>query len=86
MHVKSVGNKFIVRPSDVEPISASGLHVVQMVESKSDRGEVVSVPDDEIDVSLGDTVIFQRKFGHEIEHEGELFLSINREHILAVVG
>ncbi len=88
--MKPLGDRIIVRPTERERETASGLVLVESKE-RSDTGEVLAVGpgrwlDDgtrePVDVRVGDRVLYTRLAGYE--HDGEVV--ITQRDVLAVLA
>ena len=97
MKLKPLGDRLIVKPLDEEETTASGIVLPDTAKEKPQKGEVLAVGDgrwDEdgdkripLDVAEGDTVLYSKYGGTEVEVEGEDLLVLRESDVLAkVVG
>ena len=93
--IKPLEDRIVIRQVEAEQTTASGLVIPDTAKEKPQEGEVVAVGPGRIDnngnrvpvdVSVGDTVIYQKFGGMEVKYSGEefLILSVARD-VLAVV-
>lgn len=94
--LKPLQDKVIVQiPKELEQKTASGLILAGLQDEKKNEGLVVAagpgitldngqtlVPD----LSVGDSVVFAKYQGTEIQHDGEHYLILAYRDIVAVVG
>lgn len=87
-------NKLLVKPEQTTASSESGLHLVQKEQEKPSRGIIVAAgkgayyPDGTIipmQVKEGDTIMFSRFAGFEIELKDEKYLIMDEEDVEAIV-
>jgi chaperonin GroES len=94
MKIEPLNDKVVIRPSTPEEVTASGLVIPQTAEEKPMQGEVVAVgPGKRLEsgetstmsVKVGDKVLFTKYAPDEVEVDGEEYLVIDEEKILAIV-
>ena len=95
MNLQPLEDRIVVRPSESEERTASGLVIPDTAKEKPQQGEVLAVGEgrwDEdgekripMDVKVGDTVVYSKYGGTEITVEGEDLLILNARDVLAVV-
>jgi chaperonin GroES len=94
MNLKPLGDRVIVRTSDQEDVTASGIVLPDTAQEKPQRGVVLAVGDGRVvdgeriplDVSDGDEVIYSKYGGTEVRLDGEDVLILNEHDILARVA
>ncbi|MFO7951730.1 MAG: co-chaperone GroES [Bacillota bacterium] len=93
MNLKPLTDRVVVKVLEVEEKTASGIVLPDQAKEKPQEGEVVAVGpgkvlDDgsrqEMEVKVGDKVIFSRFAGTDIKVEGEDYLIMRHDDILAV--
>ena len=91
---KPMPGKVLIEPQAIEKKTASGIIIPDSAKEKPIKGEVVSagpgkVADDgnriAMSVKPGDKVIFNKYAGTEIKVDGEEFLMMREDDLLAVV-
>ena len=85
----------VVRPSESEETTASGLVIPDTAKEKPQQGEVLAVGPGKrsettgeiipVDVAVGDTVVYSKYGGTEIQSGGEDLLILNARDVLAIV-
>jgi len=85
----------VVRPSDSESTTASGLVIPDTAQEKPQQGDVLAVGPGRrseqtgelvpMDVAEGDTVVYSKYGGTEITVGGEDLLILNARDVLAIV-
>lgn len=96
MTVKPLGDRVLVKLKEKEEVTASGIVLPDTVDKKEKaEGEVVAVGPGKLldsgeraamEVSVGDTVLFEKWGGEEIEIEGVDHKIISADKILAIVS
>ena len=90
-----LGDRVVVRPSDREETTKSGIVIPDTVKEKPQRGTVIAVGqgrrDDDgdripLDVEVGQEVLFAKYGGTEFKLEDEEYLILAERDILAIVG
>ena len=92
--LKPLGDRLVVEPKEREETTASGIILPETAKEKPQEGEVVAIgpgrrDDDgkriEMDVAVGDTVLFAKYAGTEIKVEGKKLLILKESDVLAIV-
>ncbi len=96
MKLKPLGDRLIVKPSDEEETTASGIVLPDTAKEKPQKGQVVAVGDgkwDEdgekripLDVAEGDEVLYSKYGGTEVTVEGDDLLVLRESDVLAKLG
>lgn len=90
MQLKPLGDRVIVRPSKEEEVTKSGIVLPDTVEKeKKEQGEVVSVGNGEkvakLGLKTGDTVIFGKYAGEDVEVDDVEYKVLDEKDVLAVL-
>ncbi|MCH2425857.1 MAG: co-chaperone GroES [Acidimicrobiales bacterium] len=95
MNLQPLEDRIVVRPSDLESTTASGLVIPDTAKEKPQQGDVLAVGPGRrsdqtgdlvpMDVAEGDTVVYSKYGGTEITVEGEDLLILNARDVLAIV-
>lgn len=93
MKVKPLGDKVLVKPLEVEEATKSGIVLPDTAKEKPQRGKVIAVGSGKIkdgklvplEVKEGDVIIYEQYGPNEIKIEGEEYLIIKEEDILAII-
>ncbi|MEA2704182.1 MAG: chaperonin GroES [Actinomycetota bacterium] len=96
MNLKPLDDRIVVRPSEAEQTTISGIVIPDTAKEKPQQGEVLAAGPGRrselsgevlpIGVSVGDIVIYSKYGGTEITIEGEDVLILTSRDILAIVG
>ena len=95
MKLKPLGDRLVVEPRERESTTASGLVVPETAKEKPQEGEVIAVgpgrrDEDgdriEMDVKVGDIVLYAKYGGTEIKIEDKKLLILKESDVLAIVG
>lgn len=93
--LRPLGDRVVVRPTEQEEVTASGIVLPDTAKEKPQRGEVIAVGPGRIaddgsrlpmDVKDGEQVLFAKYAGTEVKVGEEEFLVISEKDILAVVS
>jgi chaperonin GroES len=94
MNLRPLQDRIIVKRVEEETKTAGGLFIPETAKEKPQRGQIVAVGNGKktedgkvlpLDVKVGDTVLFGKYAGTEIKVDGEDFLMMREDDILAVV-
>ncbi len=96
MNLQPLDDRIVVRPSEAEQTTASGLVIPDTAKEKPQQGEVLAVGPGRrsdtsgeiipLDVQVGDVVVYSKYGGTEITVDGEDLLILNGRDVLAKVG
>ena len=95
MKLQPLEDRIVVRSSEPEETTVSGLVIPDTAKEKPQEGEVLAVGpgriDDKgnrvpLDISVGDRVIYSKYGGTEIKHKGDEYLILSARDVLAVVA
>jgi chaperonin GroES len=82
-------DRVIVKPAAAEEKTAGGIIIPDTAKEKPQKGSVVAVgagkKDEPLTVKVGDTVLYGKYAGTEIQIEGEDLLIMRESDILAIV-
>jgi chaperonin GroES len=95
MNLQPLDDRIVVRPSDAEEKTASGLVIPDTAKEKPQQGEVLAVGPGRradntgelvpMDVKKGDKVVYSKYGGTEITIDGEDLLILSSRDVLAKV-
>lgn len=91
--LKPLQDRVIVKMIDAEESTKSGIIIGGSSKEKSNMAEIISVGSgkmidgkiEKIDVNKGDKVVINKYSGTEIKHEGEEYIILKQDEILAIV-
>ncbi len=89
VNIKPIADRVLVEPAAAEEKTASGIFIPDTAQEKPQRGEVVAIGNGKVDepltVKVGDSVLYGKYSGTEIEHEGKKYLIMREADIFAIV-
>ena len=89
MNIKPLADRVIVEPAPAEETTKGGIIIPDTAKEKPQRGTVVAVgpgkKDEPTTVKAGDTVLYGKYSGTEIQVEGNDYLIMRESDILAIV-
>ena len=91
--LKPLDDRIVVKPSEEEEMTASGLVIPDTAKERPQEGEVIAVGPGRfeegqrvpMDVKAGDKVIYSKYGGTEVKVEGEEYLILSARDVLAVI-
>ena len=96
MSLKPLDDRIVVKPSEAEQTTASGLVIPDTAKEKPQQGEVLAVGPGRrsdqtgdlipVDVVVGDVVVYSKYGGTEITSDGQDLLILNARDVLAKVN
>ena len=96
MNLQPLEDRIVVRPSEPEEMTVSGLVIPDTAKEKPQQGEVLAVGPGRraehsgdlipLDLAAGDTVVYSKYGGTEITVDGEDLLILSGRDVLAKVG
>ena len=94
MKLKPLGDRVVIKVLEVEEKTQSGIVLPEKAKEKPQEGKVVAVGTGKIlddgsrvepEVKTGDKVIYSKFAGNEVEVDGEEYLILRQDDVLAVV-
>jgi chaperonin GroES len=89
MNVKPLADRVLIEAAPAEEKTASGIIIPDGAKEKPQRGTVVAVgpgkKDEPMTVKTGDTVLYGKFSGTEIQVEGKDYLMMRESDIFAIV-
>lgn len=94
MHIRPLNNNVLVQPMKMEEVSAGGLVMVHSPHEKSNKAMVIATGEGRItdsghlvpiSVQPGDEVLIPRHAGTPVTAEGQDFLMMSEDDIMAVL-
>ena len=90
MTIKPLADRVLVKPAPAEEKTIGGIIIPDTAKEKPLQGEVIATgngtKDEEMVVKTGDTVLYGKYSGQEIEFEGVKYLIMRQSDILAVLA
>lgn len=89
MTIKPLADRVLVLPAPAEEKTIGGIIIPDSAKEKPLKGEVIAIgngtKDEEMVVNPGDTVLYGKYAGTEIELDGEKYLIMRQSDILAIL-
>jgi chaperonin GroES len=89
VNVKPLADRVLVEPAEAETKTASGIIIPDTAKEKPMRGKVIAVgtgkKDEPITVKAGDTVLYGKYAGTEIQIDGKEYLIMRESDIYAII-
>ena len=87
--IQPLSDRVLVEPQVAETKTASGIIIPDSAKEKPQQGKVVAVgngkKDHDMTVKVGDTVLYGKYSGTELKLEGDDYLMMREDDILAIV-
>ena len=93
--LKPLGDRIIIELVELEEKTASGIVLPDTAKEKPQEGKVIAVGTGRVldngervalEVSVGDSIIFSKYAGTEVKYEGNEYLIVRENDILAIIG
>lgn len=92
MNIKPLADRVVVKPIEEEEVTKSGIVLPDTAKEKPQQGEIVAIGPGkledgkrvELEVKVGDKVIYRKYGGTEIKIEGDEYLILTEDDILAI--
>ena len=88
--MKPIADRVIIKPSPAEDKTKGGLIIPDTAKEKPLQGEVLAAgngtKDEEMVLKAGDTVLYGKYAGTEVELDGEKYLIMRQSDVLAVLA
>ncbi|ATS10111.1 co-chaperone GroES [Porphyromonas gingivalis] len=89
MNIKPLADRVLVKPAAAEEKTVSGIIIPDSAKEKPLKGEVIAVgngtKDEEMVLKAGDTVLYGKYAGTEIELESEKYIIMRQNDVLAII-
>ena len=89
MNIRPLADRVLIKPAAAEEKTLGGIIIPDSAKEKPLKGEVVAVgngtKDEEMVVKNGETVLYGKYAGTEIELDGEKYLIMRQSDILAII-
>lgn len=90
MNIKPLADRVLIKPAPAEEKTAGGIIIPDTAKEKPLQGQVLAVgngtKDEEMVLKAGDTVLYGKYSGTEVELEGEKYLIMRQSDVLAVLA
>ena len=89
MNIRPLADRVLIQPAAAEEKTVSGIIIPDSAKEKPLKGEVIAIgngtKDEEMVVKVGDTVLYGKYAGTELELEGGKYLIMRKSDILAII-
>ncbi|AGA68704.1 Co-chaperonin GroES [Desulfitobacterium dichloroeliminans LMG P-21439] len=94
MNIKPLADRVVIKALPMEEKTKSGIIMPDTAKEKPQEGEIVAVGPGRVekgerialDVKVGDRVIYSKYAGTEVKYDGQEYLILKENDILAVIG
>lgn len=90
MSLKPINDRVVVKPAPADAKTSGGIIIPDTAKEKPQKGKVIAVgPGKEgiaMTVKKGDTVLYGKYAGQELEHNGTEYLIMREDDILVIIG
>ena len=90
MNIKPLADRVLIKPAPAEEKTAGGIIIPDTAKEKPLQGEVLAAgngtKDEEMVLKAGDTVLYGKYAGTEVELDGEKCLIMRQSDVLAVLA
>jgi chaperonin GroES len=88
--ITPLSDRVLIKVSEAETKTASGIIIPDNAQEKPQKGTVVAAgkgtKDNPITVKIGDTVLYGKFSGTELKHDGEEFIIMREADIFAIIS
>lgn len=89
MAIKPIADRVLVKPAPAEEKTIGGIIIPDTAKEKPLQGEVIATgngtKDEEMIIKTGDTVLYGKYAGQELEFEGVKYLIMRQSDVLAIL-
>jgi len=89
LNITPLADRVVIEPSEAETQTASGIYIPDSAKEKPQQGKVVAVgkgnADQPLTVKVGDTVLYGKFSGTELNINGKDLLIMSENEILAII-
>ena len=89
LNIKPLADRVLVEPAAAETKTSSGIIIPDTAKEKPQKGNIVAVgpgtKENPVTVKVGDTVLYGKYSGTELNHDGKDYLIMKENDILAII-
>ncbi len=89
MNIKPLADRVLIEPKEAETKTAAGLYIPDTAKEKPQEGKVLAVgpgkKDEPMELKVGDTVLYGKYAGTEINIDGQSYMIMRQSDVLAVI-
>ena len=90
MNIKPLADRVLIEPAPAETKTVGGIIIPDTAKEKPSQGTIVAVgkgtKDEEMVLKEGDTVLYGKYAGTELEYEGKKYLIMRQSDVVAVLA
>lgn len=90
MNIRPLADRVLIEPAAAEEVTLGGIIIPDSAKEKPLKGKVLAVgngtKDEPMELKEGDTVLYGKYAGTEIEFEGVKYLMMRQADVLAIIG
>lgn len=90
MNIQPLADRVLIKPAPAEEKTAGGIIIPDTAKEKPLQGSVLAVgkgtKDEEMVLKAGDTVLYGKYSGTEVQLDGEKYLIMRQSDVLAIIG
>lgn len=90
MKIQPLADRVLIKPAPAEEKTIGGIIIPDSAKEKPLKGEVIAcgqgTKDESMIVKVGDTVLYGKYAGQEIEFDGEKYLMMRQSDLLAILA
>jgi chaperonin GroES len=87
--IRPLADRVVIEPKEAETKTAGGLYIPDTAKEKPQQGKVVAAgpgkKDEPMEVKVGDTVLYGKYAGTEVEVAGSKYLIVRQSDIMAII-
>ncbi len=88
--MKPLADRVLILPTPAEEVTATGIIIPDSAKEKPLKGKVIAVgngtKDEEMLLKEGDEVLYGKYAGSEVQLEGEKYIIMRQNDVLAIIG
>jgi len=89
MNIKPLADRVLIEPAAAEEVTVGGIIIPDSAKEKPLKGTVVAAgdgtKDEKMQLNEGDTVLYGKYAGTELELEGKKYLIMRQSDVLAII-
>jgi|TARA_Y100001934_G_C11834093_1_gene531965 chaperonin GroES len=89
LNITPLADRVVVAPADAEEKTASGIIIPDTAKEKPQKGTIVAIgtgkPEEPLTVKVGDTVLYGKYSGTDIDIDGDGYLIMRESDIFAII-
>ncbi len=90
MSLKPINDRVVVLPAPADAKTSGGIIIPDTAKEKPQKGKIIAVgpgkDGEKLTVKKGDTVLYGKYAGQELEYDGKEYLIMREDDILVVIG